>query len=93
MFNSNLTTAVENFARLILPLTEKDLEREWKWKDHDEEGILSSVSYIHHLIQEEIKKEVLLHDLVNGPHDKKAYDVEKEFDLAPQKKIWVGVKK
>jgi hypothetical protein len=39
MFNPTLTTAVENFARLILPLTEKDLEREWKWKDHDEEGI------------------------------------------------------
>ena len=39
MFNSNLATAVENFANLILPLTEKDLEREWIWKDHDEEGI------------------------------------------------------
>jgi len=39
MFNANLTTAVENFANLILPLTEKDLEREWIWKDHDEEGI------------------------------------------------------
>ena len=23
----------------MLPLTEKDLGREWKWKDHDEEGI------------------------------------------------------
>ena len=39
MFNTNLTQAVENFSQLILPLTEKDLEREWKWKDHDEEGI------------------------------------------------------
>jgi len=39
MFNANLTEAVENFTRLILPLTEKDLEREWIWKDHDEEGI------------------------------------------------------
>ena len=39
MFNTNLIHAVENFTRLILPLTEKDLEREWKWKDHDEEGI------------------------------------------------------
>lgn len=39
MFNTNLKTAVENFTRLILPLTEKDLEREWIWKDHDEEGI------------------------------------------------------
>jgi len=39
MFNADLTNAVENFAHLILPLTEKDLEREWIWKDHDEEGI------------------------------------------------------
>src|SRR5512143_2341321 len=39
MFNANLTQAVENFAHLILPLTEKDLERKWVWKDHDEEGI------------------------------------------------------
>lgn len=39
MFNNGLTQAVENFARVMLPLAEKDLEREWKWKDHDEEGI------------------------------------------------------
>src|SRR5258706_1054873 len=39
MFNTNLTQVVENFSQLILPLTEKDLEHEWKWKDHDDEGI------------------------------------------------------
>ncbi len=39
MFNAELDHAVENFATLMLPLTEKDLEREWIWKDHDEEGI------------------------------------------------------
>ena len=39
MFDTKLTHAVENFAVLILPLSEKDLEREWIWKDHDEEGI------------------------------------------------------
>ena len=39
MLNATLTSAVENFTRLILPLAEKDLEREWIWKDHDEEGI------------------------------------------------------
>ena len=39
MFNSNLTNAVEEFARIILPLTEQDLERPWTWKDHDSEGI------------------------------------------------------
>jgi hypothetical protein len=39
MFNTNLETAVQDFSALMLPLTEKDLRREWKWKDHDEEGI------------------------------------------------------
>ena len=39
MFDTKLTQAVRNFAALILPLSEKDLEREWIWKDHDEEGI------------------------------------------------------
>jgi len=39
MFNANLTRSVDNFARVILPLSEKDLERAWTWKDHDEEGI------------------------------------------------------
>jgi len=39
MINTTLTNAVEDFARVILPLTEQDLEREWVWKDHDEEGI------------------------------------------------------
>ena len=39
MFNSKLTQSVENFAALMLPLSEKELEREWIWKDHDKEGI------------------------------------------------------
>ena len=39
MFDTKLTHAMENFAALILPFSEKDLEREWIWKDHDEEGI------------------------------------------------------
>jgi hypothetical protein len=39
MFDTNLESAVQDFSALMLPLSEKDLEREWKWKDHDEEGI------------------------------------------------------
>src|SRR5829696_4576133 len=39
MFNTKLSQAVENFAAQMLPLSEKDLEREWIWKDHDEEVI------------------------------------------------------
>jgi len=42
---------------------------------------------------EEIKKEVLLNKLVAGENDKKVYDIEKEFELAPQKKIWIGVRR
>jgi hypothetical protein len=37
MFNANLSKAVQDFAALVLPLSEKELEREWKWKVHDEE--------------------------------------------------------
>jgi len=39
MINPTLNQAVADFASLMLPLSEKDLEREWVWKDHDEEGI------------------------------------------------------
>src|SRR5215208_2847760 len=39
MFDTTLAEAVENFAALMLPVSEKDLEQEWIWKDHDEEGI------------------------------------------------------
>lgn len=39
MFNNELAKAVEDFSRLLLPISEKDLERAWVWKDHDEEGI------------------------------------------------------
>jgi hypothetical protein len=39
LFNSELKDAVQEFTALMLPLSEKDLERQWIWKDHDEEGI------------------------------------------------------
>ena len=39
MFNIELIKAVEDFANLMLPVSEKELERRWIWKDHDEEGI------------------------------------------------------
>jgi hypothetical protein len=39
MFNARLNQAVYDFAALMLPLSEKDLERAWAWKDHDKEGI------------------------------------------------------
>ena len=42
---------------------------------------------------ENIKRETLLREFLNSPSDKKDYDIQKETDLAPGKKIWVGVKK
>ena len=42
---------------------------------------------------EEIKSEALLSDFVNRQKGNKTCDIEKEFELAPQRKIWVGVKK
>ena len=39
MFNTELTRAINGFTQLMFPVSEKDLEREWVWKDHDEEGI------------------------------------------------------
>lgn len=39
MLNNELAKAVEDFSSLLLPISEKDLECAWVWKDHDEEGI------------------------------------------------------
>ncbi len=38
-FNSTLSNAVQGFTALMLPLSEKELEQKWVWKDHDSEGI------------------------------------------------------
>ena len=43
--------------------------------------------------ENEIKKDVLLNSFENRQDTNQAFDVEKEFDLAPGKKIWLGVKK
>lgn len=40
---------------------------------------------------EEIKKETLLSDFSHQPKANIAYDIEKEFDVAPGKKIWLGI--
>lgn len=39
MFDTRLSQAVDDFAALMLPVSQTDLEHEWVWKDHDEEGI------------------------------------------------------
>ena len=57
---------------------------------HSDDADLSSAI---HEWSDEIKKEALLKEFIAGPQGKKKYDVGKEFDLAPQRKIWVGVRK
>jgi len=42
---------------------------------------------------DEIKKDVLLHSFENSVHGDKNFDIEKEFDLVAEKKIWVGIRK
>ena len=39
MFSSELRQSIMDFAALMLPVSEENLARDWKWKDHDEEGI------------------------------------------------------
>jgi DinB superfamily len=39
MFDTTLSQAIKKFTALTLPLSERDLQSEWIWKDHDEEGI------------------------------------------------------
>ncbi len=40
-----------------------------------------------------IKEETVLSELVKLKHDKKKYNVEKEFEIESGRKIWVGIKK
>ena len=42
---------------------------------------------------ENIKTETLLREFANGPRDTKNHDIQKETDLAPGKKIWIGIGK
>ncbi|PIR41965.1 MAG: hypothetical protein COV30_00930, partial [Candidatus Yanofskybacteria bacterium CG10_big_fil_rev_8_21_14_0_10_37_15] len=41
----------------------------------------------------EIKTEVSLKTFDNSPHDNKIYNVEKEFELTVNGKVWLGIKK
>ncbi len=87
----------EGYARELIRQIQ-DMRKEAKYKlDQKIHGQWHSgdgeVSGAIHEWTEEIKKEALLKEFVSGPAGKKAYDVEKEFELVPQKKIWVGVRK
>lgn len=59
-----------------------------RWHSDDEEVPAAITEWA-----EVIKKDALFNKFDAGPRGKEAYDVEKEFDLVPQKKIWIGIKK
>ncbi|OGN03184.1 MAG: hypothetical protein A2655_03745 [Candidatus Yanofskybacteria bacterium RIFCSPHIGHO2_01_FULL_43_42] len=87
----------EGYARELMRQIQ-DMRKEAKYRlddrvfaqwHSDDEGLSEAIRQF----SDEIKKEVLLSEFNNGPHDGKAYDVEKEFELVPQRKIWIGLKK
>ena len=87
----------EGYARELIRQIQ-DMRKEAKYKLdekvhgqwHSDDGEVSGAI---HEWTEEIKKEVLFKEFVSGPQGKKSYDIEKEFELASQRKIWVGVRK
>jgi isoleucyl-tRNA synthetase len=87
----------EGYARELIRQIQ-DMRKEAKYKMdekvsgqwHSDDGELSGAI---HEWSEEIKKEALLLKFVSGPSGKKVYDVEKEFELVPGKKIWIGIKR
>ncbi|MBI2063951.1 MAG: hypothetical protein HYT65_03095 [Candidatus Yanofskybacteria bacterium] len=40
----------------------------------------------------EIVEDTLLKEFARGHNKKEVFDIEKEFELAPQTKIWLGVR-
>jgi len=87
----------EGYARELIRQIQ-DMRKEAKYKLnekifgqwHSDDGELSSAI---HEWADEIKKDALLKEFVSGPAGKRAYNVEKEFEVSPGKKIWVGVRK
>ncbi|OGN22573.1 MAG: hypothetical protein A2918_02315 [Candidatus Yanofskybacteria bacterium RIFCSPLOWO2_01_FULL_42_49] len=94
-----LSTALihEGYARELMRQIQ-DMRKEAKYRLddkvfcqwHSDDGGLSEAI---RQFSDEIKKEVLLSEFKNSPHDDKAYDIEKETELVPGKKIWAGVRK
>ena len=87
----------EGYARELMRQIQ-DMRKEAKYRLddkifcqwHSDDG---DVSEAIHQWSDEIKREVLLSEFRNGPHDGKVYDVEKEMEHASQKRIWIGIRK
>lgn len=59
-----------------------------QWHTDDEELARAIMSW-----KDTIKKDTVLSELVNRAHAKKHYDAEKELDIAPGKRLWLGIHK
>ena len=87
----------EGYAKELMRRIQ-DMRKEVKYKVDDEifgqwHSDDSDLSAAINKWSDEIKKDVLLKNFENSPHDNRVYDVEKEFELVAGKKVWVGVKK
>ncbi|MBI2068775.1 MAG: hypothetical protein HYT67_01580 [Candidatus Yanofskybacteria bacterium] len=97
VLNTELDEALihEGYARELMRQIQ-DMRKEAKyrldekvfgqWHSENEEVNLVLKSW-----EGQIKDETLLKNLENYPKDNKNYDVEKEFELSPGKKIWLGL--
>lgn len=102
MLNNELAKAVEDFSSLLLPISEKDLECAWVWKDHDEEGIrFAFFVTIHQLRQLAVtlaarRKPVTQTQLILGQYHKQYMDLQaaifglskEDADRAPAEGEW-----
>ena len=87
----------EGYAKELMRQIQ-DMRKEAKYKVDDEifgqwHSDDSDLSAAINKWSNEIKKDVLLKDFQNSPKGEKVFEIEKEFELIPQKKIWVGIKK
>ena len=99
VLDMELDTALinEGFVRELVRQIQ-DMRKESKYKldekifgrwHSDDNAVSEAVSEW----SEYIKEEALLKNFMAGHDDKEVFDIEKEFELAPQKKIWVGIRK
>ncbi len=98
-FDTTLTTALrdEGYAREFMRQVQ-DMRKEAKYRFDDlvycqwftdDTELAQAIRAWKNSIQED----TFLSELIELKHDKKTYDVEKEFDFVPGKRLWLGVRK
>ena len=87
----------EGYARELVRQIQ-DMRKEAKYKMdekvyaqwHSDDGDISEAI---RKWSKQIAEDALLKEFKNSPQGTESYDVQKELELAPGQKIWVGVKK